>query len=830
MNEELSRRYVKARRALIERDYSYLNPEQRRAVLATEGPLLLLAGAGSGKTTVLINRIGNLLRCGRGGDSDELPPYATEETLRVLEEAVASGKKPTDELRALCAVEPALPWQIIAITFTNKAADEMKSRLERVLGPEARDIWAFTFHSACVRILRRDAERIGFPQSFTIYDTSDSLSVMKRVLKEMNVDDKTFPPKAMLGAASRFKDQLIRPEDYVKIAERSGDIRQKRTAEICQSYARRLKDAGAMDFDDLLYYCVRLLQENPDVLGYYQRKFRYVLIDEYQDTNYLQYLFASLLAGGSRNICVVGDDDQSIYKFRGATIENILSFEKQYTDARVIRLEQNYRSTGTILDAANAVIANNTHRKGKRLWTDQGAGDRIVLFTAKNEEDEADYICRTIALGGRPLRDYAVLYRTNAQSRAVELAMKRHQIGYRIFGGTRFFDRAEVKDILAYMCVVANPTDETRLLRIVNVPTRGIGAASLEKAQAIAQEEGKSLFETMENASHLAGLTAGKKMEAFCAMIRSLQEKAAELPLDEFFDALLEETGYVAALENKNEDENLARIENVHELKTSIVKSMEQGDGGDLYSFLDEVALYTDMDNYDKNADAAVMMTMHSAKGLEFPVVFLIGAEEGLFPGLMAVGSEEEMEEERRLCYVAITRAKEKLHITCAAQRMLYGRTNANLPSRFTDEIPAELLDRQGFSYRRRETRDEFGDLAGYGREEYSDYGSDRPHSYGGYSERSYSSRGGYSGYSQTSRTAPRPTAHTAPRPTPTPAPKESLPDFKVGDAVEHKAFGKGKIEKLSPMGGDALVEVAFESGETKKLMLRIASRQMTKL
>ena len=486
MTEDFSRRFAAARRQIIEKEYANLNPEQREAVLTTEGPLLLLAGAGSGKTTVLIHRVANILQFGRGADTRELPPDADETMLAALEDAAAGRTDVTDDIRRLCAVDPAAPWQVLAITFTNKAADELKNRLEAKLGETGRDVWALTFHGTCVRILRRCADRIGFPNSFTIYDQADSLSVMKRILRDMNMDDKVFPPKAMLAAAGRYKGSLVSPEEAVAAEERSGDIRRIRTAKIYAAYAKHLQDAGAMDFDDLIYYTVRLLQDEPDVLAYYQKKFRYVLIDEYQDTNHLQYLFAALMASGSRNICVVGDDDQSIYKFRGATIENILSFEKQYPDARVIRLEQNYRSTGNILAAANAVIANNHERKGKTLWTAQSGGDPVTLFEARNEDDEADFVARTIASARRPMRDFAVLYRTNAQSRSIELALKRRSIPYRIFGGTRFFDRAEVKDILAYLSVIANPTDETRLLRIVNEPPRGIGATSLEKIREIA--------------------------------------------------------------------------------------------------------------------------------------------------------------------------------------------------------------------------------------------------------------------------------------------------------------------------------------------------------
>lgn len=829
MTEDFSRRFAAARRQIIEKEYADLNPEQREAVLTTEGPLLLLAGAGSGKTTVLIHRVGNILRFGRGADTGELPPGADEEMLAALEDAAAGRAPVTESIRRMCAVDPAAPWQVLAITFTNKAADELKSRLEIKLGETGRDVWALTFHGACVRILRRDADRLGFPKGFTIYDQADSLSVMKRILRDKNVDDKVFPPKAMLAAASRYKGALIAPEDAVAAEERTGDIRRIRTAQICAAYAKHLRDAGAMDFDDLLYYTVRLLQDNPDVLAYYQRKFRYVLIDEYQDTNHLQYLFAALIASGSRNICVVGDDDQSIYKFRGATIENILSFEKQYPEARVIRLEQNYRSTGNILAAANAVIANNRERKGKTLWTAQSGGDPVTLYEAHNEDDEADFVARTIRSARRPMRDFAVLYRTNAQSRSIELAFKRRSIPYRIFGGTRFFDRAEVKDILAYLNVIANPTDETRLLRIVNEPPRGIGVTSLERIREIAAAENIPLFEAMSTASHRAGVSAGKKMEEFCRMITELQSAVSALPLDAFYDAVVERTGYALALETKGGDENVTRLENIAELKSGIVKSMETNPDLDLYSYLDEVALYTDMDNYDRAEDAAVMMTMHAAKGLEFPVVFIVGAEEGLFPSALSIGESEEMEEERRLCYVAITRAKEKLYITCAAQRMLYGRTSSNLPSRFTEEIPAQLLDRQGLA--KKESRTGLWDDDGTFRSGESGYRSAYSSGYStGYASYKPGGRAGDFGTSYAARTGRSAAAkHKAPEKPKTVLSAPKAPDFRTGDRVAHKAFGKGQIEKLTPMGGDALVEIRFDSGDTKRMMLRVAAQHMTK-
>ena len=712
MTQELEQRFCAARRDYIASRFSRMNPRQLEAVLTTEGPLLLLAGAGSGKTTVLIHRIANLIRYGCASDSTEVPPDAVPEDIDFLEE---QAKYPTEEgvqrADALCALRPAAPWSILAITFTNKAANELRERLTDLLGPEANDVWAMTFHSACCRILRREIERLGYDRSFTIYDTADSERVMKDILRDFDLDEKALPPRLALSVISKAKDRRQDPAAFSKHAGKSGDFRMDRIAQLYEEYDKRLHEANALDFDDIILKTVELLETFEDVRTYYQQKFHYVMIDEYQDTNQLQYQLTSLLAGGYENICVVGDDDQSIYKFRGATIENILSFEKQFKGTRVIRLEQNYRSTQAILNAANAVIAHNRGRKGKKLWTENAAGDQITVYEASSETDEANYVSsRIISMSkGKNFKDFAVLYRTNAQSNAVENSFKRSGIPYRIIGGTRFFDRTEVKDILAYLSVIANPTDETRLLRIVNEPPRGIGATSLEKIREIAAAENISVFEAMTTASHRTGIAAGKRMEEFCRMIAELQEAVSALPLDEFYDAVVERTGYALALETKGGDENVTRLENIAELKSSIVKSVEANPDLDLYSYLDEVALYTDLDNYDRAEDAAVMMTMHAAKGLEFPVVFIIGAEEGLFPSMQAIGQSEDMEEERRLCYVAITRAREKLYITCAAQRMLYGRTSANLPSRFTEEIPQTLLDRQGLAKKKANLWDDDG-------------------------------------------------------------------------------------------------------------------------
>ena len=790
INTEFEKRFIAARKACIARDFSKLNDMQQKAVMATEGPLLLLAGAGSGKTTVLISRIANLLRYGRGSDSCEMPDYVDERDLDLLEEYAKTGAPELEAAaKSLCALEPVEPWRVMAITFTNKAANELKDRLERMLGPEAQDVWAMTFHSACVRILRRDCDKIGYERSFTIYDTSDSQSVMKRVLKDLNFDDKMFPYRAVLSAISKAKDELLGAEEYLEQAKAAGDVRRIHIGRAYVEYARRLKDANAMDFDDLIYNTVRLLQSDEQVRSYYQRRFRYVLIDEYQDTNNLQYLLASNLAGGYENICVVGDDDQSIYKFRGATIENILSFENQYKGARTIRLEQNYRSTGHILEAANGVIRNNVGRKGKELWTNADDGDKLKLYVAMNEHDEAQYVAAKIMesySGGGNWRDSAVLYRMNAQSNQLEYAFKRNGIPYRIIGGTRFFDRAEVKDMLAYLCVIVTPGDDLRLSRIINVPARGIGEKTVETARIIADEQGISLFEVVMNADKYPALgRSAIKLRQFAYMILEMRECAKTMDADALYDLVIEKTGYLNMLEAKPTDENIARAENVKELKSNIINYMkETGDTG-IGGFLDEVALYTDMDNFDRDADCVVMMTMHSAKGLEFPNVFIVGMEEGMFPGLRSIGEPEEMEEERRLCYVALTRAREQLHLCCARQRMLFGRTSANKPSRFIEEIPDDHIDKPRQPAPKK-------------------------------SEPSYGS----------APQASRKPVSFAPS---APAANKTAAVFQKGDMVEHKAFGRGMITSMTPMGGDALIEIAFDGIGTKRLMLRAASMHMTK-
>jgi len=828
---DFEKRFAAARRRAIARDFRHLNEMQREAVLTTEGPLLLLAGAGSGKTTVLIDRIANLIRYGSGADSAVVPEHMDKDDLTFLEAyAVDPHPDPAEVERALplLALEPVEPWRIIAITFTNKAADELRERLEARLGPEAGDVWAMTFHSACVRILRRDADRLGISRNFTIYDTSDSQTVMKRVLRELNLDEKSFPPRSVLAEISAAKDAMISPEDYCDSAARRNDIRQKAVGAAYQLYTRQLREADALDFDDLLLYAVRLLLEHEDVRTYYQRRFRHVLIDEYQDTNRLQYLLASTLAGGYENICVVGDDDQSIYKFRGATIENILNFEDQYKNARVIRLEQNYRSTGHILAAANAVIRNNQGRKGKNLWTEKDGGEKLKLYVAANESEEAQYVAGQVLAGfsgGQSWRDFAVLYRMNAQSNQLEYAFKRNGIPYRVIGGMRFFDRAEIKDMLAYLCVIANPADDLRLLRIVNSPARGIGAKTLETAGELAARDGLSLYQVLQRAREYPELQrAAVKLILFTNLIEDLRARVEETPLDQFYDLLLEESGYLAALREKDTPENVSRAENVQELRTNLVNFVNTAEDTSLFAFLDEVSLYTDLEEMDAEADCVVMMTMHSAKGLEFPTVFVVGAEDGIFPSLRAIGEPGEIEEERRLCYVAMTRAKERLVFTCARQRMLFGHTSSNKPSRFLDEIPSDDIDRPEPLNRAWADAD--------------DWSEERPrytgHSYGSGTYRSeFSGRRG--GYADRSGSAPserrkKPSAVSAYAvQAPEKPAQTAAAAFQVGDRVTHKAFGPGKILSMKTAGRDALMEIEFESGGVKKMMLNTAAQFMTK-
>ncbi len=807
-------RYTALRRAVIENEFQKLNEMQRQAVLKTEGPLLLLAGAGSGKTTVLINRIINLLRFGCGYESELAPDWAGDSDLMTLAMAMDDPESvPQGEIDRLCAVDPPKPWEIIAITFTNKAAGELKARLEVACGDAGRDIWAHTFHTACTRILRRYIERLGYSQNFTIYDEDDKKRLMVSVIRDLGFDEKRFDPKGVMSVISRAKESLMTPEDFA--AQAGEDYYKKTVARIYAEYQKRCRKASALDFDDIICKTVELLQTEDDVREYYQHKFRYVLVDEYQDTNHAQYVLCSLLAGGWRNFCVVGDDDQSIYKFRGATIENILDFEHQYKDAQTIRLEQNYRSTGNILDAANHVIARNQGRKGKTLWTDQGAGERIRYYQAENQEEEAHYIAKTIHQAyakGEKLKDFTILYRNNALSNFLQTCFVRNGIPFAVVRGRSFLDSLEIRDMRAYLEVIHNPGDSVRLHRIINNPPRKIGAKSLETVADIAAREGVTEFEIICKADQYAELSrASAALLRFGDMMGKLQEQKDQIPLVELYDQMLEQSGYRLNLEAQGTEEAKGRLENIQELKSNIVdyqkRCEEESVQPTLEGFLEELSLISDVDKYDENADVVTMMTMHSAKGLEFPKVFIVGAEEGLFPSYRSMESEEEMEEERRLCYVAMTRAKRELTITCSRRRMLYGQTMYGKPSRFVDEIPPELVEEVEVRPQR---------TAGYGQQT------------GNRQAATAWQRGGTVAWQQGT---PQRESKRVSAPSPAFASKPSpAPEFRAGMQVKHKAFGLGVVREATPMGGDLLLRIEFEKVGEKLMMAKTAGKFMQKV
>lgn len=810
--------FTELRRMLIEKEFSRMNDMQKKAVFGVEGAVLILAGAGSGKTTVLVNRIAYLIKYGNAYNSSYTYRVPTESDVKELEELIKNGGEPSFELKQLLSCDAPEPWQILAITFTNKAANELKERLVNMLGSQGEEVWASTFHSCCVRILRRFCDRVGFSKHFTIYDTDDSKRVMKEVMRFLNIDEKRLPVKLILSEISKAKDSLKTPEDY--IAEAGYDANKKLIGQAFEKYEENLKNADAMDFDDIIVNAVKLLRENADVLDYYRRRFKYVMVDEYQDTNHAQYVLTALLAGGYKNICVVGDDDQSIYKFRGATIENILSFEEQYENAKVIRLEQNYRSTSVILDAANAVIKNNRGRKGKTLWTDNGEGEKITVKLLNDDREEGRFVADTIleqVAKGRKFSDFAVLYRTNAQSNSIERALVYSAVPYKVIGGHRFYDRKEIKDVLAYLQVIANPSDAVRLRRIINEPKRGIGDTTVNNAASIAEGLGLSMFEVISNAADYPLIARSQnKLSDFSKLILSLRKSLEEKEMSEFFDDVITKTGYMASLELDKEtcDERKA---NVMELLANLLHYMEDNDDATLTGFLEEVALMTDIDNYNSESDSAVMMTLHSAKGLEFPVVFIVGMEEGLFPGNQVMYDESEVEEERRLCYVGITRAKEKLYITNARSRMIFGNTSFTRPSRFIGEIPPGLTDsdfekRSGYNSFWGADLNDYAPAAPYSQRKKTADSTAFAQKKSSYSppERNKGFSRGFSGKGAGSTTA------------------TGTVDLKAGDRVLHKAFGEGMVISAKPMGGDLLLEVAFDNVGTKKLMAKMA--RLTKL
>ena len=714
---------------------STLNDKQLQAVNTINGPVLILAGAGSGKTTVLIERIANMISHGIN------------------------------------------PWNILTITFTNKAANEIKTRINNKIGQGGEEIWAGTFHSTCVRILRRDCERIGYKSGFAIYDTADQTTLIKDCIKELGINDKDFPPKAIINAISGAKDKLISPKQFKQ--EYAGDFRMSKIADVYELYQKKLIKFNAFDFDDLIYKTVELFEEHPDVLEYYQNRFKYIMVDEYQDTSHSQFRLIYNLAKKYSNICVVGDDDQSIYRFRGADISNILDFEKQFKDTKIIKLEQNYRSTQQILDAANTVIKNNKGRKSKALWTEIKDGDKIVSYQAMNERDEAYFVAnkiKSLVMDGYSYKDFSILFRMNAQSRVLEEVFMNNAIPYRLLSGIKFYERKEIKDIIAYLRLILNPADDVSLARIINEPKRAIGKTTLDKVNNLAQANSMTMFEVLSSVIEFEELRrSAEKIIEFTTLINKIRAEIENLPVTEIISRVINESGYLKALELENTVDSKTRIENIQELLSVAIEFQKEVEGGSLAEFLEGVALVSDIDSYDEEQDAVVMMTLHGAKGLEFPVVFLTGMEESVFPSQRAMFDYEEIEEERRLCYVGITRAKRKLFLTNAMSRTIFGQTMHNNTSRFLSEIPDELIEKDGAE------------------------------------RRSVSVGGTSTGFSTTQSSIFSKPAQTS----------SNCPDLKVGDRVKHFKFGEGLIISAQPMGNDIKLSVAFDDAGvgTKNMM-----------
>lgn len=781
-------RFTQLKKAALEKYFGRMNPEQKKAVFTINGPVLILAGAGSGKTTVLVNRIANMIYFGDAYNSDYVPASITDDDIDFLEKFTADGNK--ERLRELvCDPSSQIrPWNILAITFTNKAAGELKARLQGMLGDIGNDITAATFHSTCVRILRREIQALGYSSDFTIYDSDDSQRLIKSILSDLNISDKMFAPKMVASVISSAKDKFLDPSQLREAYP--NDYRMSKIADIYDSYQKRLFTANALDFDDIICVTVRLFEEYPDVLNHYRNRYRYIMVDEYQDTNMVQYKLVSMLSSQHKNLCVVGDDDQSIYKFRGATIENILNFEDQFEDCTTIRLEQNYRSTQNILDAANSVIRNNRGRKDKSLWTAGDAGDKVQLHRALNEGMEGRFVADTILEGiknGGKYSDYAILYRMNAQSNSIERAFTASGIPYKVFGGMRFYDRKEIKDITAYLSFINNPADMLRLKRIINEPKRSIGDATVSSIEQISVDMNITPLEVMKRAGEFAPLSrkAGV-LTALAGVFEGLRETSEILPLDELLDELLDKTGYEAYMTSLGE-EGTARMENINELKTTMNQYSEQAEEPSLSGFLEEISLYTDTDKYEEQTETVTLMTMHAAKGLEFPVVFVIGMEDGIFPSTRMMNSEEDVEEERRLAYVAITRAKKKLYLTHCVQRMLYGQTNHNLVSRFAKEIRGELLEKTDSVPKNDKKAVVINGFSG------------------GAQSRSVS----LASQIETSRKASAVTVNTE--------------VFAPGDRVTHNVFGEGTVISVKKMSNDSMLEVAFDKVGSKKLMANFA-------
>lgn len=790
---EVNQEFITAKKAAMEKYFQRLNDMQKKAVFTVNGPVLILAGAGSGKTSVLVNRIANMINFGNAYAEEKCPANISEEDIKFLKNY--NGEKDEEtvaKLKDIIAVDTVTPWKIMAITFTNKAAGELKERLEAMLGECANDIAAATFHSICVRILRREIDKLGYSRDFTIYDSDDSQRLLKSCYEDLDISDKVLPPKSVLGAISHSKDNLKTPDIYE--AEAAGDYRKLGIAKLYRAYQAKLKSANAVDFDDIICLTVQLFEQDADVLDHYSNLYKYIMVDEYQDTNYAQLRLVTLLSAKHRNICVVGDDDQSIYKFRGATIENILKFEEQFEGATVIRLEQNYRSTQNILNVANAVIANNTARNAKKLWTDAGDGEKITIYKASDEASESNFVATTILNGvkdGGKYKDYAVLYRMNAQSNSLERAFTSSGIPYRVIGGQRFYDRKEIRDIVAYLSVLNNDRDMLRFKRIINEPKRGIGDTTVSMIEQMSSDLGISPIEVMKNSESYPLLSKKTAQLVKTAdMFIELKNIAETKPLDEMLDILLDKTGYAAYMKSLG-DEGIARMENINELKSTMVEYMNGKAEGEEYSlseFLEEISLFTDIDKLDESADAVVMMTIHSAKGLEFPNVFIVGMEDGIFPGVRSMDSLEDLEEERRLAYVAITRAKEHLYITHAQQRMLFGSTNRNLVSRFVKEIPADYINRIDSTVKTRKATEDDVIIQNTSK-----------------------------AYTLQSQIANKKIEQ---------AKKNIVVEYEVGERVKHNIFGEGTVLSVKKMSNDAMLEIAFDKVGTKKLMANFAKIQ----
>lgn len=810
LNDNMKKEFCQLRDTVIEMNYKNLNKEQREAVLTTDGAILILAGAGSGKTTVLVNRIANLLKYAYVYKSNNVGEVS-EEDIEILKKWTNGSKDSVDEILAgkvsqIIGTNGVYPSQILAITFTNKAAGEMKERVRAIIGDEVENMWVSTFHSSCVRILRREADKIGFNKNFTIYDSYDQKALIKQCMKELNINDKDLTEKEIINKIGEQKDNLVSPESYKKY--NSGNYRTNKIADAYLLYQKKLKSSNAMDFDDLIIKTVELLQKNPDVLEFYQRKFKFIMVDEYQDTNKAQYEMVKLLAAANKNICVVGDDDQCIYAWRGADIRNILDFEKDYSSCKIIKLEQNYRSKGNILKAANVVIKNNSERKSKILRTDREDGEKIKIYRAYSDMDEANFIQNQIKQikneNDKVFKDFAILYRTNSQSRIFEDNFIRNDIPYRIIGGLKFYDRKEIKDIMAYLKFINNPLDDVSLKRIINVPKRSIGESSVLKVQEFASYMDECMYSVILDIENIPGLTARSvtSINKFTSLVNSFIRIKDEISVSKLIEEILNQTGYIKELKNSTDAEDLSRVENLEELVSAAVDFENRSEDNSLAAFLEKIALVSDIDNFDAEADTVVLMTVHSAKGLEFPVVFMVGMENGIFPGLQSLNDPQEMEESRRLCYVGITRAKEKLYMTSADVRMVFGRTVSYAVSDFINEIALDLKETIN------NTRKNFtspSNNQGYFNE------TQKLTSKVGYSEsipkpnnKVYDFLAESSLIKNTNKTLTS---------------KEAIP----GKKVRHSKFGVGTIVNVLKDGENIKLTIAFDNMGIKSLMLDVA-------